>query len=315
MEPSDPILSRTRVGLLTGHLAATAPLMSFTFLDAIRAGPVVFDGAMGTQLNERGGAPNTCFDALSVQSPDLVEAVHRAYVAAGADVIQTNSYGANSIALAAHGLADRAAELCTASVAIARRVTARALDNGRTVLVAGSVGPSGLRPKDLMRARTRRQVFDAFRAQAVALVDAGCDCLVFETFAYLGELELAVEAAYGVSVPIVAQARFGQRATDSRGGQLDQTDDGASPEEVVARMVELGVDVVGANCALGPEAILDIVLRMVALHQQGKGPPVIMQPNVGQPRLVDGRTLFSSPETYGVVARRAFKAGVAAVGG
>ncbi|HEY1100756.1 MAG TPA: bifunctional homocysteine S-methyltransferase/methylenetetrahydrofolate reductase, partial [Myxococcota bacterium] len=170
-------------------------------------------------------------------------------------------------------------------------------------------GPSGLRSKDLMRARTRRQAFEAFREQATALVEAGADALLFETFGYLGELEIAVEAAYGLEVPVIAQARFGL------GDVVDQTDDGATPEEVVARMVELGVDVVGANCALGPEALLDVVARMVAMHKDKQGPPVIMQPNVGQPRVVDGRSLFSSPETYGVVARRAFKLGVSAVGG
>lgn len=283
------------------------------FLEALSAGPLVFDGAMGTQLHERGGAPNKSFDEMCLSQRDLVESVHRAYLAVGVDVLQTNSYGANRIGLATHGLLDRVVEICIASVAAARAAIAH---SGREAFVAGSVGPSGLRPKDLMRARTRRQVFEAYREQTTALVQAGADLLIFETFAYLGELELAVEAAYGLDVPIIAQARFGQRANDSRSdGHLDHTDDGATPEEVVARMVELGVDVVGANCALGPEALLDVVARMVVMHKEGKGPPVIMQPNVGQPRVVDGRTLFSSPETYGVVARRAFKAGVAIVGG
>jgi methionine synthase / methylenetetrahydrofolate reductase(NADPH) len=285
-----------------------------SFLDALAAGPLVFDGAMGTQLYERGGAPNRCLDELSLSQPDLVASVHRAYLSVGVDVIQTNSYGANRLALAAHGLADRAGAICEAAVKVAKDAVA---SSGRPAFVAGSLGPSGLRPKDLMRARTRRQAFDAFREQARVLADAGCDLLVFETFGFLGELEIAVEAAYDVRIPVVAQARFGQRATleSSRAGTFDQTDDGATPEEVVARMLELGVDVVGANCALGPEAILDVATRMVALHQEKKGPPVIMQPNVGQPRVVDGRTLFSSPETYGVVARRAYKAGVAVVGG
>jgi methionine synthase I (cobalamin-dependent)/5,10-methylenetetrahydrofolate reductase len=291
----------------------TGPMTRARFLDALSSGAMVFDGAMGTQLHERGGAPNKSFDEMCLSQRDLVESVHRAYLHVGVDVIQTNSYGANRIGLASHGLADRVVEICSASVAAAR---AAITHSGSGAFVAGSVGPSGLRPKDLMRARTRRQVFDAFREQASALVQAGADCLVFETFAYLGELELAVEAAYGLDVPLIAQARFGQRANDSRAdGHLDQTDDGATPEEVVARMVELGVDVVGANCALGPEALLDVVARMVVMHKEGKGPPVIMQPNVGQPRVVDGRTLFSSPETYGVVARRAFKLGVNIVGG
>ncbi len=275
-------------------------------LDALDEGSLVFDGAMGTQLYARGGAPNRSFDEMSVSSADLVEAVHRDYLAVGVDVIQTNSYGANRFALAGHGFSDRVGEICTAAVGAARRAIDR---SGRDAFIAGSVGPSGLRAKDLMRARTRRQVFDAFREQATALVTAGADALLFETFGYLGELEIAVEAAYGLDVPIVAQARFGA------GEAVDHTDDGATPEEVVARMVELGVDVVGANCALGPEALLDVVARMVAMHKDKHGPPVIMQPNVGQPRVVDGRTLFSSPETYGVVARRAYKLGVSAIGG
>ncbi len=279
------------------------------FLELLQEGPVVFDGAMGTQLYERGGAPNRSFDEMSVSAPSLVEAVHRDYLAVGVDVIQTNSYGANRFALQPHGFADRVVEICTASVATARAAAARVTRGGRSALVAGDVGPSGLLPKDLMRGRTRRQVFDAFREQQQALVQAGVDLLVFETFGFLGELELAVEAAYGLDVPIVAQARFGHT------GHADQTDDGATPEEVVARMVELGVDVVGANCCLGPEALLDVVARMVAMQRDGHGRPVIMQPNAGAPRVVDGRTLFSSPETYGVVARRAFKLGVACVGG
>src|SRR5439155_25740629 len=135
-----------------------------------------------------------------------------------------------------------------------------------------------------------------------ALVDGGCDLLTFETFGYLGELEIAVEAAYGVNVPIVAQCTFGE---DLR------TVDGATPEEVVERMVALGVDVVGATCTLGPERILAVAEMMV-----NRGKPVILQPNAGYPRVVDGRSIYlSSPETYGVVARRAFKLGVSAFGG
>jgi methionine synthase I (cobalamin-dependent)/5,10-methylenetetrahydrofolate reductase len=279
------------------------------FRERLQEGAVVFDGAMGTQLYERGGAPNRSFDEMSVSAAAMVEAVHRDYLAVGVDVIQTNSYGANRFALQPHGFSDRVVEICTAAVATAKAAAAKVNRGGRSAFVAGAVGPSGLLPKDLMRGRTRRQVFDAFREQQRALVDAGADLLVFETFGFLGELELAVEAAYGLEVPLVAQARFGH------GGAMDQTDDGASPEEVVARMVELGVDVVGANCCLGPEALLDVVARMVTMEREGHGRPVVMQPNAGAPRVVDGRTLFSSPETYGIVARRAFKLGVTCVGG
>lgn len=266
------------------------------FLDALAAGPLVFDGAMGTQLYERGGALNKCFDELSLSAPQVVADVHRDYLEVGCDVIQTNSYGANRFALAPHGLAERVVDICAAAAKLAR-------DAARDrAYVAGSVGPSGLLPKDLIRNKTRRLAFDAFREQAKALVEHGCDLLSFETFGYLGELEIAVEAAYGLNVPIVAQCTFDDQ---------NRTQDGAVPDEVVERMIGLGVDVVGANCSLGPERLLSVVELMIA-----KGRPVVMQPNAGYPRVVDGRSIFlSSPETYGVVARRAFKAGVAAVGG
>ncbi|HEY4220289.1 MAG TPA: bifunctional homocysteine S-methyltransferase/methylenetetrahydrofolate reductase, partial [Myxococcota bacterium] len=266
------------------------------FLEALAQGPLVFDGAMGTQLYERGGALNKCFDELSISSPNVVAAVHRDYLEVGCDVVQTNTYGANRFALAPHGLADRVREICTAGVKVARDVVKD------RAYVAASLGPSGLLPKDLIRNKTRRLAFDAFREQARALVDAGCDLLTFETFGYLGELEIAVEAAYGVNVPIVAQCTFGE---DLR------TVDGATPEEVVERLVGLGVDVVGANCTLGPERIIAVAEQMV-----GKGKPVILQPNAGYPRVVDGRSIYlSSPETYGVCARRAYKLGVAVMGG
>ncbi len=266
------------------------------FLESLAQGPIVFDGAMGTQLYERGGALNRCFDELSVSQPALVGDVHKDYVDVGADVIQTNTYGANRFALQPHGFAGRAEEICRAAASLARSVA------GDRAYVAGSVGPTGLLPKDLIRNRTRRQAFESFRETTKSLVDGGADVLLFETFGYLGELEIAVEAAYGVDVPIIAQASFGDEL---------KTADGATPEEVVERMSALGVDVVGANCVLGPERTLDVMERMI-----GKGLPLVMQPNAGHPRVVDGRSIYlSSPETFGVVARRAFKLGVSAVGG
>lgn len=266
------------------------------FLETLAKGPVVFDGATGTLLYERGVYLNKCFDELCLSQPELVESVHRDYVDVGVDVIQTNTYGTNRIALAHHGLEDKVASIATAAVEVARRAA------GGRAYVAGSLGPTGLLPKDLIRNRTRHQAFEAFHEAADALAAAGVDLLVFETFGYLGELEIAVEAAYGVKVPLVAQASFDDRLL---------TQDGASPEEVVERLSALGVDVIGANCVLGPERLLEVVEHMV-----GHGKPVVMQPNAGFPRTVDGRAIYqSSPETFGVVARRAFKLGVSAVGG
>jgi homocysteine S-methyltransferase len=279
---------------------------SLSFLDALKKGPLVFDGAMGTQLYERGGALNKCFDEMSLSAPDIVAGVHRDYLEVGVDVLQTNSYGANRFALKSHGLQDRVRDICAAATRVARDV---ARDRA---FVAGAIGPSGLLPKDLIRNRTRRMAFEAFREQANALGEAGVDLLLFETFGSLGELEIAVEAAYGVKVPIVAQATF----DDSL-----HTFDGATADEVVERMVALGVDVVGANCTLGPDRLLTVLEQMIAAQKANEktaGPPrpVIMQPNAGHPRVVDGRSIYmASPETYGVVARRAYKAGVACVGG
>ncbi|MFZ9886052.1 MAG: bifunctional homocysteine S-methyltransferase/methylenetetrahydrofolate reductase [Myxococcota bacterium] len=267
-----------------------------SFVDVLGQGPVVFDGATGSVLYERGVYLNKCFDELNLSNPELVGDVHRDYAAVGADVVQTNTYGANRISLARHGLVDKVGAICEAAVRIAREAV------GDRAFVAGAIGPTGLLPKDLMRTATRRQVFEAFHEQAQALADAGADLLIFETFGYLGELELAVEAAYGVQVPLVAEASFGDDLV---------TADGAGPDEVVTRLKALGVHAVGANCVLGPNRLLEVAERMV-----GQGLPVVMQPNAGYPRSVDGRAIYqSSPETFGVVARRAFKLGVAAVGG
>jgi len=266
------------------------------FLETLKKGPIVFDGATGSMLYERGVYLNKCFDELCLSNPQLVHDVHQDYVDVGVDVVETNSYGSNRIALAHHDLADKVVEICTAAVRIAREAA------GQRAYVAGAVGPTGLLPKDLIRSSTRRKAFEALREQAQALVLAGADLLIFETFHYLGELEIALEASYGLDVPIVAEISF----ADS-----EQTRDGASPEEVVDRLSSLGASVIGANCVLGPERLLKLAERMV-----GRGLPVIMQPNAGFPQSVDGRAIYqSSPETFGVIARRAYKSGLSAVGG
>jgi methionine synthase / methylenetetrahydrofolate reductase(NADPH) len=266
------------------------------FLESLAKGPMVFDGAVGTILYERGVYLNKSFEQVCILQPDLVEEIHREYIDIGVDIIQTNTYSANTISLAGHNLADQADQICQAAVQIAKRAASN------RAYIAGSIGPTGLLPKDLIRGSSRKKAFDAFRQQVRALVDSGVDLLSFETFSYLGELELAIEAAYGIDVPIIAQASFSEN---------HQTLDGASVEEVTQRILELGVDIIGANCVLGPERLLEIIEPMIA-----SGKPVIMQPNAGQPRVVHGRAIYqSSPETFGVIARRAFKKGVHIVGG
>ncbi|MCP4504156.1 MAG: bifunctional homocysteine S-methyltransferase/methylenetetrahydrofolate reductase [Deltaproteobacteria bacterium] len=266
------------------------------FLEVLSSSPLVFDGATGTMLYERGVYLNKCFDAVCLDSPALVEDVQREYVDVGVDVLQTNTYGTHPIALAKHGLADKVRDICIAAVGIAQRAAA-----GRC-FVAGSVGPSTLLPKDLIRSRTRRGAFEGFMEQITALHDAGVDLLVFETFHYLGELEIAVEASYNCNLPVVAQVSLEEDGL---------TKDGATSQEVGARLEALGVDVIGANCVLGPEGLMQ---NLDGLLESGL--PVILQPNAGHAKNVDGRALYqSSPETFGVVARRAFKKGVRAFGG
>ncbi len=266
------------------------------FLDTLDKGPVVFDGATGTLLYERGVYLDKCFDELCLSRPALVSQVHLDYVLLGVDVIETNTYGANRLALARHGLEDRVEDIARAGARLALEAA-----QGRAY-VAGSMGPTGLLPKDLIRTATRTAAIEAFREQAHALVGAGVHLLALETFGYLGELELAVEAASGLGVPLVALASL---------DEAHRTRDGAEPEEVAERLCALGVEVIGANCVLGPERLLPGALRML-----GDGRRVLVQPNAGYPCNVDGRAIYqSSPETFGVCARRAFKAGIAGFGG
>ena len=257
---------------------------------------MVFDGATGTVLYECGVYIDNSFEELCLTQPALVAEVHRSYVDIGVDVIKTNTYGANKIVLRNFNLEDKTREICTAAVSIAKNVSQK------NTFIAGSIGPTRLLPKDLLRSSTRRNAFDAFREVALILYELGVDVLLFETFRYLGELEIAIEAAYGLKIPIIAQVAFDDNL---------QSGDGAKPLEAAERLCQIGVDAVGANCLLGPERIQAVAEDMLQCKK-----PVIIQPNVGFPRLIEGRSIYqASAETFGVCARRAFKLGVRGYGG
>ncbi len=271
-------------------------LIDSPFLTALAQGPIVFDGATGTMLYERGVYFDHSFEELCLTQPALVAEVHRSYVDIGVDVIKTNTYGANKIVLKNFNLEEKTREICQAAVSIAKNVSKK------DVFVAGSIGPTRLFPKDLLRSSTRRNAFDAFREVALILYELGVDVLLFETFRYLGELEIAIEAAYGLKIPIIAQVAFDDNL---------QSGDGARPLEAAERLCQIGVDAVGANCLLGPERIQAVAEEMLQCNK-----PVIIQPNVGFPRLIEGRSIYqASAETFGVCARRAFKLGVRGYGG
>lgn len=268
------------------------------FLERLKQGPLVCDGAMGTQLYERGIFLNHVFENINLTRPDLVREIHEAYIQAGADIIETNSFGANRVRLGAKGLGDEVVAINQSAVRIAR-----AAAEGR-VYLAGSLGPSGWTPTICTDAE-RQALEDAFAEQAGVLAAEGVDLLMLETFGLVSELRLALRGArraVGADVPIVAHVAF-----DSEGLSAD----GATPERAVELMGEWGADVAGVNCIEGPQVIFGICERMV-----GRGIPVSAQPNAGYPQRLDGRMVYmATPEYFGEYAKRMFQIGVSIVGG
>ena len=261
---------------------------------------LVCDGAMGTMLHAAGCALDRALPEVSLSDPKLVAAIHESYVSAGADVIQTNTFGANRLWLAGHGYPDQVEEINRAAVAIAREMSER---SGRQVFVAGSVSPA-------VTARQRRQAGaadrkDVLAEQVGALAAAGVDLLILETFGYLDELAEAVAVASEVcGAPIVAQATF---ADDGR------TLGGETPHEVASVLSELPIVMLGTNCTTGPQRMLSVVESLVRYSAL----PVSAQPNAGQPRKVGHRRIEFSidPSYFARYLRRFAEAGAAMVGG
>jgi methionine synthase / methylenetetrahydrofolate reductase(NADPH) len=237
------------------------------------ARPHLFDGAMGTMLYARGVYINRCYDELSVSQPELVREVHRAYVNAGAEVIETNTYGANRVKLARHGLEDRLEEINVRAAEVAGQAA------GERVCVAGALGPLGVRIEPY-GPTAREEARAAFREQAAALLQGGVDLFVLETFADLEEIREAIAGVREVSdLPVVAQMVIREDGRTPYG-----TEDAWLAEKLGA----WGADVVGLNCSVGPSAMLAAADRMLAAAER----PLSMQPNAGLPRQVDGRTMY-----------------------
>ena len=271
--------------------------MTESFLDALDRRVLVCDGAMGTMLYSKGIFLNRSFDELNVTRPDVVAEVHQAYVRAGADVLETNTFGANRVKLAAFGLADQLAEINTAGARIARQA---ARDHA---FVAGAIGPLGIRVEPW--GKTGLDEAQAwFREQAQALVDGGVDLFVLETFRDLNELGAAIRAVKAVcALPVVAQL-----TTEDDGNSLD----GTPPETFAPQIEAFGADVVGVNCSVGPAAMLETIERMGGVIDAR----LSAQPNAGRPRDVEGRNIYlSSPEYMASYARRFVACGVKLVGG
>ena len=257
----------------------------------------VFDGAMGTMLYGRGVFVNVCFDELAIRRPDLVRDIHREYVRAGAEVIETNTFGANQFKLAHYGLGDETERINTAAARIAKEAA------GTHAAVVGAIGPLGVRLEpfgELSLADARA----AFGRQARGLVEGGVDGFILETFADLNEIRAALEAVRGVSdLPIIAQMTVGEDGLTAYG---------TAPETFGPALVAAGADVVGVNCSVGPQTILEVVERLAAVVQV----PVSAQPNAGLPREVADRKIYmASPEYVAEYARRMVEAGARFVGG
>ena len=262
---------------------------------------IVFDGAMGTMLYAEGVFINQCYDELNLRAPDLVKKVHRAYIKAGAEVIETNTFGASAPKLKQYGLETQVREINRAGAAIAREVADEA---GRPVIVAGSVGPLGVRIEPLGPTSVE-EARGYFREQLQGLKDGGADVFLLETFADLHEIEQAIRAARDVSpeTPVIAQMTVGADGL---------TPFGATPEDVARSLDAWGADIIGLNCSVGPQIILEAIEKMVP-HTSKK---LVAQPNAGMPRDIGGRSMYmASPEYMATYARHLVQAGARVVGG
>lgn len=275
--------------------------MTQTFSDALRSGQCfLFDGSTPTVLYERGVYINRSFDEANLASPELVEAIHQEFRAAGAQILTTNTWAANRTKLQGYGLGERLAEINGEGARLARKALERDQEPG---WVAGCVGPLGVRiepwgPTSFDETRAY------FQEQAHALLEGGVDLFVLESFADLNEIHQAILAIKDIcDLPVVAQM------TPNDEGQ---TLYGTEPEWYVAKLGEWGADLVGVNGGSGPAPLLDLLKRFRKVTTR----PLVLQPSAGLPRMVDGRLLYmASPEYLGEFARQAFQLGARAVGG
>jgi len=284
--------------------------MEHPILNQLYQRPMLCDGAMGALLYARGVTYEQCFDALNLSQPELIANIHREYISAGAEVIETNSFGANRAKLEAYNLGDQVREINFRAVRLAREAREIA---GQPIFVAGAVGPTG-RPLQAPNEHRLIEVRAIFQEQIEALQEGGVDLLILETFSSLAELRQAILAAKEVGgLPIVAQMSFYEDG---------HTLSGQSAARVAAVLNDMGVDVMGANCSVGPAATLDALEEMVAeVHRNQDGSQsgthlFSAQPNAGLPTRVGNRFFYvATPDYFADYALRFARAGVQLIGG
>ncbi|MGD0484158.1 MAG: bifunctional homocysteine S-methyltransferase/methylenetetrahydrofolate reductase [Gemmatimonadales bacterium] len=269
-----------------------------TFAEQLADGRVhVFDGAMGTELYARGVFINVCFDELCLRQPDLVREVHAAYVKAGAEIIETNTFGANPVKLRQHGLAEETEAINRRAAELAREAA------GSRASVLGAIGPLSIRLEPFGRT-SRVEAFEFFKTQAAALLAGGVDGFILETFSVVEEIHEALRAVRAVSdLPIVAQMTIQEDGLTAYG---------TTPEVFAQALDEFGADVIGVNCSVGPQGVLEVVEKIARVTDR----PISAQPNAGLPRLIGDRKIYlASPEYTGAYAKRLVEAGARFVGG
>jgi homocysteine S-methyltransferase len=275
------------------------------FADIFLSRPVLADGAMGTVLYARGVFINRCYDELNLSDPALILSIHEEYLQAGAEILETNTFGANSFRLARHGLAGKVAEINAAGVRLARQAVEHLKDKqAGEAWVGGSVGPLGVRLEPLGRTGLD-EARAAFSEQIEALSNAGVDLLIIETMPALNEAHEALMAAHEVApeLPVLAMV-----TVDDESNCLD----GSSPEQAAARLTEWGASAIGVNCSTGPATVLTAIEAM----RKATTLPLAAMPNAGMPRAVEGRNIYlCSPEYMASFARKALAAGAQIVGG
>ena len=270
---------------------------SARFLEELRGRVYVCDGAMGTMLYSKGVPINRCFEELNLSMPAMIKEVHEAYIRAGAEILETNTFGANALRLNSHGLNEKCREINLAGVRLARQCA------GTAALVAGAVGPLGVRleplgPCSLAQAR------DAFREQVQALAEGDVDLIMLETFYDLIEIREAIAAVRTVcDLPLIAQVTIGDD-----GNMLY----GTGPENFTRKLMEWGADGIGCNCSVGPQAMLGAIQRMASITNH----PLSAQPNAGLPVSVAGRNMYiCSPDYMVGYSAQFIRSGVKLVGG
>jgi methionine synthase I (cobalamin-dependent)/5,10-methylenetetrahydrofolate reductase len=274
--------------------------MSDLFLERLKKRVMLCDGAMGTLLYMRGVPYESSFDEQNISNPKVVLDAHRDYIKAGAEIIETNTFGANQFKLRNFGLENKVREINLKGAKIARE--AREIE-GRDVFIAGSMGPLG-KPLVPFGKISPEEAREAFRLQAEALLEGGVDVFITETFSDLNEIALAVNAIRSIcQLPVIASMTFGEDTKTLMGN---------SPEDVAKKLEGLKVEVIGANCTIGPQKMLEVVKALANVTQL----PISAQPNAGLPRYVDGRFIYlSSPQYFAEYAKEFVKAGVGIVGG